>query len=72
MNRSWNRTHQDRLARAAFYLGDPRSHAALPRELRIAAIIDAAPRFPMEDVAEDLILKMQGGLRGHVRDVELN
>ena len=72
MSRSWNRAHQDRRARAAFFPGDPLPQTALPRELRIAAIISAAPRFPMEDVADDLILKMQGGLRGFVRDEELN
>jgi len=72
MNRSWNWTCRDGLAHAAFYLGDPAPQTRFPREVRIAAIIEGAPKFPMEEVADDLLLKMQGGLRGHVRDEELN
>ncbi|HUJ02842.1 MAG TPA: hypothetical protein VLW75_04325 [Rhizomicrobium sp.] len=62
----------ERNAPAAFLLCDPQQLPMLPRELRIAAIVESAPRFPMEEVAEDLMLKMQGGLRGYVGDRELN
>lgn len=73
MRNSWNWAPGEQLALAAFYLGEPLvTGAGHPRDLRVAAIIENAPKFPMEEVADDLILKMQGGLRGFVRDVELN
>ncbi len=60
-------------APAALYMGNPSLAAsALPRALRVVAIIARAPRFCVEEIADDLILRSQGGLRGYVRDVELN
>ncbi len=70
MRHSW--TGGERPAPADIGPRDPHIAAALPRELRIAALIANAPQFPMEDIAEELILKMQGGLRGFVRDADLN
>jgi len=72
MSRSWNGDRNAHLARAAFYLGEPPRAAELPRDLRIAAIIEKAPRFPMEEVTDELLLKLQGGLRGYVSETELN
>lgn len=73
MRDSGNWTRNEPPAHAAFYADDPGvSAAALPREMRVAALIANAPQFPMEEIADDLMLKMQGGLRGFVRDVELN
>lgn len=73
MRDSGNWTRNERPAPAAFHAGKPQANAAaLPREMRIAALIANAPQFPMEEIADDLMLKMQGGLRGFVRDVELN
>ena len=64
---------KDLAAPAAFYMGDRSLMAcALPRELRVAAIIARAPRFSIEEIIDDLTLRTQGGLRGHVRDDELN
>lgn len=73
MRDSWNWTRGEQLARAAFYLRDPLVTAASPaRQMRIAALIENAPEFPMEEIADEMMLKMQGGLRGFVRDEELN
>ena len=63
MRDPWDRTDKERFARAAFYYGDPGLQAGSLRELRIAVLIAGAPVFPMEEVADVLMLKMQGGLR---------
>lgn len=61
------------LPHAAFYMGAPaKVTIALPRELKLAAIISGAPQFPLAEIECDLELKFQGGLRGFVRDEELN
>jgi len=73
MRDSGNWAKAEQIAHAALLPGDCRIGATrAPRGLRVASIIENAPEFPMEDVADDLMLKMQGGLRGFVRDEELN
>jgi hypothetical protein len=73
MRNSWNRTRGEQPARAAFFTGNrPVGATPLSREMHVAALIQSAPQFPMEEIADDLMLKMQGGLRGFVGDAELN
>ena len=73
MRDSWNWAKGELSAHVSLIRDEPRIGATrVCRELRVAPIIENAPEFPMEEVADDLMLKMQGGLRGFVRDEELN
>ena len=70
MRKSWNRDPQGAPILTSIGFGDAPLVAL--RDLKIAAIIQGAPQFSTDEIEEDLILITQGGVRGFVRDEDLN
>ena len=72
MRSRWNAGDGERIF-GQLYLADPGlAAAALPNELKVAAIIAGAPQFDLDDIEEQLFLHSLGGLRAYVSDEKLN